>query len=92
MCNKRNSKLVFLNSIGKRRLDDCIASLIARLNSSNIRTLASCCGHEKYPMTIIIVNPLGINYEFISGKEIPRKRRFYRKDSKGFYFIPETLK
>ena len=91
MCNKRSSKLVILNSIGKRRLDDCIANLIVRLNSSNVRTLASCCGHEKYPMTIVAVDRFGLPYEFITGRGIPRKRRFYIKDKEGFYFIPECL-
>lgn len=90
MCDKRNSKKVFLNSIGERKLDDCIADLVVRLNSSNVRTLGSCCGHGKYPMTIVAVNRMGINYEFISGTEIPRKRRFYLKDKKGFYYIPEV--
>jgi len=30
-------------------------------------------------------------YELISGKEIPRKRNFYKKDKEGYYYIPETV-
>lgn len=95
MCNKRNSALVILKN--KRfRVDSCMKDLIYSLNSHGINTLACCCGHGKYPMTIIyrhkssnILN--GNIYDFCSGWGIiDRKKRYYRKDKKGFYFIPEV--
>jgi len=54
--------------------------------------LASCCGHGKYPISIIVehdANKLPI--EIFSLKIIPRKRKFYKKDNKGYYFIPEII-
>lgn len=91
MCSKRSSVTVHISS-KRKRIDACIANLIVRLNKSGITTLASCCGHETYPMTIVALDRFGSPYEFITGKSIPRKRRFYKKDSKGFYFIPEVLR
>jgi len=89
MCNKRNSTTVYIQH-QKRwvKLDSCIAPLILNLNQHNFKTLASCCGHNKYPMTIIVES--NTNLELIQTIPIPRKKRFYVKDKKGFYYIPET--
>jgi len=97
MCNKRNSVkiVVYLDDSKKKarfvKVDKCMANLIRALNSSRhiSRTLACCCGHGKYPMSIV-VSAFGNTYELISGKAIFRKRNFYRKDKKGDYYIPET--
>ena len=35
-------------------IDFCIADLIAALNAANIRTVASCCGHGKQPVSIAL--------------------------------------
>ena len=51
--------------------------------------LACCCGHGKYPMTIIFTAGYGI-FDLVSGKDIPRKRNFYKKDKQGYYYIPEV--
>jgi len=90
MCNKRNSKII---KIGKRefRVDSCMGDLIINLNKIGINTLACDCGHNIYPITIIYKNKNGKIYEFCSGLEIKRKRRFYLIDKQGFYFIPEVL-
>ena len=90
MCNKRNSKTI---KLGKRtfRVDGCMRDLIISLNNIGINTLACCCGHSKYQITIIYKHKDGKIYEFCSGIEIKRKTRFYLKDRKGFYFIPEVL-
>ena len=72
------------------KVDNCLAIAISNLNYYGIRTLSSCCGHNRYPMTIIIKTDLG-NIELFSGLAIHRKRKFYKKDSKGYYFIPEVL-
>lgn len=55
-----------------------------------INTVACCCGHNKYPMTILIKDDVGV-YDLFSGADIPRKRNFYKKDKKGVYYIPEAL-
>ena len=82
-----------------RRIDPCMKKLIKWLNNhggSKTETIASCCGHGKYPMTIVVKGG-GIliktpAFEILSQKSIPRKRRFYVKDKQDIYYIPETLK
>lgn len=56
-----------------------------------VNTVACCCGHGKYPMSIVIRDNLGV-YELFSGKEIPRKKKFYKRDGDGYYYIPEVSK
>jgi hypothetical protein len=59
------------------------------LQIKGTKTLSSCCGHQKYPQTIVIEKD-GKAVEFFSGVTIPRKKRFYRRDSEGRFFIPEV--
>lgn len=73
------------------RIDPCMKSILNHIHGD---VIACCCGHGKYPMTIVKKvgfsdNPLFL--EIISGKEIPRKRKFYKKDNKGYYYIPEVI-
>lgn len=78
-----------------RRIDPCMEEAIRSLNENGVKTLACCCGHGKYPMTIVIdagckikkVVPL----EIFSGIFLPRKKKFYVKDKTGSYFIPESI-
>lgn len=51
---------------------------------------ACCCGHNKYPMTIVVFDDPNF-IEIVSGKKIPRATRFYKRDKQGLYYIPETL-
>ncbi len=91
MCNKRNYTPV---EIEKKNIyiDECIGDLIEQLNDKKIvKTVASCCGHNIYPPTIVIRLQDGTAFEMKSGLIIPRKRNFYKKDKNGFYFIPETI-
>ncbi len=74
---------------GDTRIDPCIQDFIFRLKQYGIVTLGSCCGHKKYPMTIVVKDYAGI-YEIISGVDIPRKKKFYKKDKQGYYYIPEV--
>ena len=74
-----------------KKIDTCMKDFIFRLNQKGIITLGCCCGHGIYPMTIVTKDDGGI-FELISGKEIPRKKRFYIKDKGGFYYIPEVTK
>lgn len=71
-------------------IDTCMKKGIEHLNRRDVKTLASCCGHGRYPMTIVMFNGVAEPYELFSMKTIPRKKRFYRKDKDGYYYIPEV--
>ena len=75
------------------RIDKCMENLMWCLYLwLVVPTVACCCGHGKYPMTILIKSEYGKIIEIVSDKEIPRKRNFYRKDKQEYYFIPEAIK
>ena len=65
-----------------RRIDNCMKNLIRNLSLHfrDIKTVASCCGHGKYPMTIIVEDKYGNHWDLCSNELIPRKKRFYVKD------------
>ncbi len=74
------------------KIDKCIKPLIQWLKSCDYDTVACCCGHSKYPMTIIvkeIINGVARFRELFSDIEIKRNRRFYVKDKQKYYYIPE---
>jgi len=79
-----------------RRIDPCMKEyieMIGKILKSNYETKSCCCGHKKYPKTVV-VGIKGKNsfcFDLISGKMINRTRRFYRKDKQGVYYIPEVL-
>lgn len=89
MCKKRNSKTLIGWDNKPFKVDECLRNLIVVLNKPNYRTLACCCGHGKYPMTIIVKLSDNRIMEIMSMTEIKRKKRFYLKDKQGFYYIPE---
>jgi len=70
------------------RIDPCMKDKLIILNCLNIPTLACCCGHDRYPETIVVKYLDGV-HELNTGVKIPRKKRFYRTDTDGFYYIPE---
>lgn len=83
MCQKKQFKYC------PSKIDDCMKLLIEWLNNIGYKTVACCCGHWKYPMTIVVA--LGSHrIELLSAKVIPRKTRFYKKDKNGYYYIPEV--
>ena len=85
MCNKCNKKHTNTN-----KKDKCMKSICWLINNrTNYETLASCCGHGKYPLTIIVSDGTGNIYEWFSMIKIPRKRNFYKKDKQGVFYIPE---
>lgn len=107
MCKKRNSAILKLkrpnfanpHAFKQIRIDPCMKGLVRALNEHDIETLACCCGHGRYPMTIVYRDKregrYGKSYiaEFCSGwSAIRRYKRFYKKDRKGFYYIPEVSK
>lgn len=79
-----------------KRIDECMRPLIRFLNSNGWKTCGSCCGHSRYPMTVIVKTPSFLHRgewvyrELLSGTFIPRWRKYYRRDSKGHYYIPEV--
>ena len=89
MCN--------LEKYGTFRLDPCMVDEIKRINGwGYFRTLACCCGHGKYPETIIVIDRKNQHvYEMISqtflGKGKRKGNRYYKKDSTGYYYIPEVM-
>lgn len=89
MCDKRNSVRTYI--CGQRkwvRVDACLRNFITYFSTFE-NVVACCCGHGKYHMTIVVKFGKGYG-EIFSGVDIPRTRRFYKKDSRGFYFIPEV--
>ncbi|NQV00323.1 MAG: hypothetical protein HQ538_06315 [Parcubacteria group bacterium] len=89
MCKKKQFKYC------PSEIDECMKHIIGFLNfyiSKDWEIRACCCGHKKYPMTIVALNKYNREvWELISDKIIPRKRNFYKKDKQGYYYIPETL-
>ena len=78
-----------------RKIDSCMKLLIANLYEcldKETKVLACCCGHGKYTMSIIVKRMGECIFDLCSGINIPRKKRFYKKDKKGYYYIPELLK
>lgn len=76
-----------------RRIDTCMKSEIKQWNNLGIKTCASCCGHKKYNKSVvmpIMYNGKKAGFEIFSATIIPRSKRFYKKDKKGGYFIPEV--
>jgi len=96
MCQKRShTEIPYSNQFNNfAKVDDCIAKELLRLNKKGILTLGSCCGHNRYKKTIIILHQDGkTRIEKFSKKIIPRSRRFYvtckEGKNKGYYYIPE---
>ncbi len=78
------------------RIDKCMVKLTRFINdNSTHETLACCCGHGKYPMTVVVRHEYDFDdrkiFELISGVEIKRTRNFYKRDKQGYYFIPEVI-
>lgn len=88
MCKKTNYKS------SNVRIDKCIRLLIKFVQRCGYDTVASCCGHCKYPLTIVCKRYGGyrglVTYELFTNVIIPRKRRFYKRDKKGYFYIPEV--
>lgn len=88
MCKQKN-RLTLQN--GKTvRIDACISDLVLHLNSEVTHTVASCCGHGKYPVTILCCeSPHSPVFDYCSGEQLERRYRFYKRDKEGIYFVPE---
>ena len=79
-----------------RFIDPCMKIFMENLSLAfekiDHKILACCCGHGKYPMTIIVGLGENLRYDLVSGKYITRKKKFYKKDKQGVYYIPEVQK
>lgn len=91
--NKVCKKLPYSNP----RIDSCLQDEIIEINRSiDMKTIASCCGHGKYPKSIIIIffhshRVFELFSEVFLGLRKRKGNRYYKKDAKGFYFIPEVI-
>lgn len=85
MCDKKDYGKDPVNSI-----DSCMREEINNLQKTTMKTLGCCCGHGKYPKTIVIELVDGRIMELESDKMIPRTRNFYKSDKEGYYYIPEV--
>jgi hypothetical protein len=74
---------------GENRIDPCLVDVINLLRSKGINTVACCCGHDRYSQSILVKNSDGVVYDYQTKTYIPRKRRFYKRDSDGYLFVPE---
>lgn len=72
-----------------RRMDGCMRRFINQVTLEK-DILASCCGHGKYPASIVVRGLMGEPVEVFSNITIRRKVRFYKKDKQGYYYIPEV--
>ena len=91
------------NKHGDTRIDPCMREFVKWLGNKH-KTILSCCGHGKYPMTVIVKEYDKIKgkrvilfREIISGKILRIKKnaldkdpkKFYKRDWAGRYYIPE---
>lgn len=89
-----------------RKIDPCMEVIIDWLRNKHI-PVSCCCGHGKYPMTIVVKEGVEIYgkrriifREIFSGiilriKDDPLDDdpvKFYKKDGNGIYYIPEVMK
>lgn len=74
-----------------RRIDPCIKNLIKELKKLGLNIKGCCCGHKKYPLTIVVERADKTRYDLVSNVEIPRRKKSYKRDKEGYYYIPETL-
>jgi len=77
-----------------RRIDPCFKNICAWIEEhTGYEIVASCCGHGKYPPSIVVVRGR-VFREIFSDIEIEKpinvKPKFYKKDKKGVYYLPEV--
>ena len=82
----------------KQNVDKCMKNLVNFINNNTkYKTCMCCCGHGKYPPSLIVIDVevaefCNTPYEIFSGFQFKHgKNRFYKKDSQGYYFIPEVI-
>ncbi len=81
------------------RIDRCIKSHVDWLNRNGFKTILSCCGHGKYPKTILLRFEDNRVYDLFSLIELKpynpkikkQYNRYYKKDAEGYHYIPEII-
>lgn len=86
-----------LNKWGDTRIDPCMRNFIDNLNyifqGCDWKIILCCCGHGRYPMTIVCKHRKGKVIEMVSDTDLGcNRKKFYKRDKKGYYFIPEVSK
>ncbi len=87
MCDKRNSveRKIQGHIV---RLDSCMVERVLLLNKAGVETKASCCGHGKYPPSIIIKDGTSCTRDLFSDRKWSvNETRFYLSDQDGFYHL-----
>ena len=90
-----------LEKYGTTRVDPCLIDEINSLKTpewnKKFMSIMSCCGHGKYPKTLIVKNRgSGSVFEWFTSINLSKSNRakkrcgYYTKDADGFYFIPEV--
>ena len=79
-----------------RRIDPCMRIFVETLRKMEVDTVMCCCGHGKYPMTVVVrvgqrQDGSWFYKELFTDKYLVRGRGFYRKDKQGYYYIPEVF-
>ncbi len=104
MCQKRSSSYgLIVENLGtpksttrKIRLDKCMHDIIQSLSYHGYITVGCCCGHGRYPMTIIcqVSSNKKLFFDLISGKDVKNKIGGgpYKSDKQGYFYIPEVCK
>ena len=88
MCKQTNYKTP------NTRIDKCMRDFMRNLSQGcedTYKILACCCGHGKYRMTIVVKSRRGQIFDLVSNVDIPRTKRYYKRDNKGHYYIPEVV-
>lgn len=93
------------NKYGDTRIDPCMRKLVDFINwETRFKTIMCCCGHNKCNPSLIVIDPNADGsdtdvfdkpfdrpFDIFSNIRFKHKqKRFYKKDKKGVYFIPEV--
>lgn len=78
----------------KQNIDKCMKHLVNFINEqTNFKTIMCCCGHGKYPPSLIVIGCTNRPFDIFSGVYFKHdQKRFYKKDKEGYYFISEVTK
>ena len=102
MCEKK----YFGKRSASRRIDPCLVDEIEELNKNGTKTVASCCGHGKYPRSIIVIdadnklrNGKNMCFDYDTHTRVndykpklkKQNQKWYKRDDEGYYYIPQLM-
>ncbi len=86
-----------------KNIDPCLVEELETIKNTfprfkeKFKMIMSCCGHGKYPKTLIIQNKFSMCFfewfsdiSLTSTKRSDTRKPFYKRDSNGYYYIPEV--